>query len=111
MSVPAQQEPRHGGGRRWVVLGGFSSKRGRRLGPRSDENITGDNAAPVPLPASPTSDPPAPWRPSFEAILTLICGVVASVTSAYVATYSVLIVVIAVVTALVVVAMVLISRR
>jgi hypothetical protein len=103
MSVPAQQEPRHGNGRRWVVLGGFSSKRARRLGSRFDENITGDNAAPVPLPASPTGDLPAPRRPSAEAILTLICGVLASVTGVYIATHSVLITVIAVATALMVV--------
>jgi hypothetical protein len=71
----------------------------------------GDNAAPVPLPASATGDPPAPRRPSAEALLNLICGVLAGITGVYVATHSVLITVIAAAMALVVVAMVLIFRR
>lgn len=92
-------------------LGGFYSKSGRRLGPRFEENTTGDTAAPVPLSAPATGDPSAPRRPSAEALLTLISGVLAGITGVYVATHSVLITVIAAAMALVVVAMVLIFRR
>ena len=96
---------------RRVVLGGFSSKRGRQLDPRFEENTTADNAAPGPLPAEATGDPHAPRRPGAEALLTLISGVLAGITGVYVATHSVLITVIAAAMALMVAAMVLIFWR